>query len=140
MTMAFEGWTYDQCSEYYKKLEKLIDEIDESKKPIQATLKELDDLLMMRLHTDGVTAVATPHGTIHTIGRTTARVMDPQAFREFVKERDAWDMLDLKANMTACRGYMEKRKEHVPGVELSTTRRLSITAPRPAKRKTDDVE
>jgi hypothetical protein len=93
-------------------------------------LAAITQILTQRLHDSGASSINTPHGTVHTVGKTTARIMDPEQFRQFVTGNQLWDMLDWKANMTACRTYIEENAAAVPGVELSTFRRLSITAPK----------
>ncbi len=102
-------------------------------------IRIVEELLTQRLETTGATAINTPHGTIHTVGKTTARIMDPEEFWNFViRTNHPRDFLDLKANMTACRAQIEETKRPVPGVELSTFRRLSITAPKTMRLKNDE--
>lgn len=103
------------------------------------TGKQIEGILTKRLEERGVSSMATPHGTIHTVGRTTARIMDPEEFRMFVVTHHRWDMLDWKANMTACRDHLQNAKEPVPGVELTTYRYLRVTSPKATKRL-EDVE
>jgi len=93
-------------------------------------LELISQILTQRLHDTGASAINTPNGTIHTVGQTTARIMDPQPFWEFVLSQRDPAYLDLKANMTACRNHIEETGSPVPGVELSEFRRLSITAPK----------
>lgn len=120
----------------HNSIEAMEKELKESN--VYVTAKEIIDsvtqLLTQRLYDTGASSIATPHGTIHTVSKTTARIMDPEVFRDYVTAHQRWDMLDWKANMTACRSHMEETKKPVPGVELSSFRRLSITAPRAPKR------
>ncbi len=104
----------------------------------RAVIEEIKKIATQRLQDSGASSIATPHGTIHTVSKTTARIMDPETFREFVTSHGAWDMLDWKANMTACRHYIDESKAPVPGVELSTFRRLSITAPKAQLKRLND--
>lgn len=134
--MDLSKFNMDQLAEWYKRTEAAIEEIEKSKEGPKTFLKELADMILRRLQESGATAIATPHGTVHTVGRTTARVLDPVLFEDFVA-KNGWDYLDLKANMTACRSYMEKTKTPIPGVELNTYRYLSITAPKPKKANPD---
>src|SRR6516165_7240160 len=60
-------------------------------------LELISQILTQRLHDTGASAINTPNGTIHTVGQTTARIMDPEAFRRYVIGMKAWDMLDWKA-------------------------------------------
>ncbi len=106
----------------------------------KAIIEEIKKIATQRLEDSGASSIATPHGTIHTVSKTTAKIMDPENFRTFVTETQAWDMLDWKANMTACRNYINTTETPVPGVELSTFRRLSITAPKAPLKRLDNVE
>jgi hypothetical protein len=128
--------TWDELAEKYHEAVKLRKDLEEALERHPKFVKAGEDIdtiitiLTTRLHDAGATSINTPHGTIHTVGKTTARIMDPQVFREFVVRGGLWDFLDWKANMTACRAYVDEVNRPVPGVELSTFRRLSITAPK----------
>ncbi len=106
----------------------------------KAVIEEIKRIATQRLEDSGASAINTPHGTIHTVSKTTARIMDPELFRGWVIRNEAWDAIDWKANMTTCRAVTEETKAPVPGVELSTYRRLSITAPKAPLKRLDDVE
>lgn len=121
-----------------------LDELEEEMKSnmayleAKAILAEIDKKVTQLLQDRGCSSIATPHGTIHTVGKTTARIMDPEEFWGFaVRSNRPQDFLDLKANMTSCRAYVEKTGQPVPGVELNTYRRVSITSPK-KKGSTDD--
>jgi hypothetical protein len=105
-----------------------------------AVIEEINKIATQRLKDSGASSIATPHGTIHTVSKTTARIMDPELFRSFIVSGRNWDMIDWKANMSSCREYMETSKTPVPGVELSSFRRLSITAPKAPMKRLNNVE
>ena len=136
----------DQIAELWHVAHANIDTMEKQLKesapyaPAKAIIDEISKIATKRLEDSGASSINTPHGTIHTVGKTTARIMDPEDFRGFVIETRAWDMLDWKANMTACRNFVEENKTLVPGVELTTFRRLSITAPKAPMKRLDDVE
>lgn len=106
----------------------------------KAAIEAIKTIATQRLEASGANSIATPSGTIHTVTKTTARIMDPESFRRWVVDNGAWEMLDWKANMTACRNFVEDQGAPVPGVELSSFRRLSITAPKAPLKRLDDVE
>ena len=135
-----------QLAELWHKAHETLDEMEKLWKEHQpvvtakAVIEEIKRIATERLENAGASSIVTPFGTIHTVSKTTARIMDPEVFRLHVIQRQAWDMIDWKANMTSCRAEVEAGKP-VPGVELSTFRRLSITAPKaPMKRLHDDGE
>lgn len=107
----------------------------------KAILDEIDKIATKMLEDSGASSINTPFGTIHTVGKTTARIMDPDLFKGFLNTvPDPWPYVDLKANMTACRSRLDEEKAPVPGVELTTYRRLSITAPKAPMKRLDNVE
>jgi hypothetical protein len=121
---------YHEAVKYRKKLE---DALKNHPNYVSAgeDIEAISKIFTTRLHDRGATSINTPHGTIHTVGKTTARIMDPVLFQDWAWQRpDGKAYIDWKANMTACRSHMEETGEPVPGVELSTFRRLSITAPK----------
>lgn len=143
--MDLSNFNDDQIAQLWHEAHASIDTMEKQLKEsapyvtAKAIIEEISKIATQRLETSGASSINTPHGTIHTVGKTTARIMDPEDFRGFVIENRAWDMLDWKANMTACRTFVEENKTLVPGVELTTYRRLSITAPKaPMKRLSND--
>lgn len=112
--------------------------VDKTYAKAKEAIRVVDSLLMQRLQDTGATSIATPNGTIHTVGKTTARVDDPVTFSNWVFENDERDAIECKANMTYARDYKEKHGHEPPGVQLVTYYRLSITAPKaPMKRLSD---
>ena len=144
--MDLSKFNDDQLAELWHTSHDTLDEMqklwDQSGPVVtaKAIIEEIKKIATQRLEDRGASSIATPHGTIHTVTKTTARIMDPETFRGFIVDNQAWDMLDWKANMTGCRTYSEETGAPVPGVELSTFRRLSITAPKGKKVKHDEEQ
>jgi hypothetical protein len=135
MSVDVEGLAY-----VWHILRKKIEELEEAaKKALQenqeyiqakAMLATIDGKLTAFLQDTKQKNAGTKYGTIHTVTRHNATLFDPQEFLTFVRETDEWDMLDKKANATAVREWAEKHKTLPPGVRLSASTRLSITAPK----------
>jgi len=125
---------YKRAEQYLKDMEKALKEHPEY---VNAKLEiaSITQILTQRLEASGASSIVTPSGTIHTVGKTTARVMDPERFQGFIIKGQHWDGLVWAASMTWCRDYIRAHKDEVPGVELTTFRRLSITAPRASLRE-----
>jgi hypothetical protein len=47
----------------------------------------------------------------------------------FIREEEAFDMLEKRINKTAVRGYIESRKEVPPGVKYGTKLDINIRKP-----------
>lgn len=135
----------DQLADEWHKAHAFIDAMEQALQRdafyanAKAKIEAIKKIATQRLEDSGASSIATPHGTIHTVSKTTARVTDPDLFWDLVLETQNRDLLDLKANMTTCRHIIEKGMP-VPGVELSTFRKLSITAPKPPLKRLEDVK
>lgn len=55
-----------------------------------------------------------------------ATVANPSAFKQFVKENDAWDLIENRASSTAVKSYIEGNNAPVPGVSFSQTQVFKI--------------
>lgn len=136
--MSLEDLTYGELSKKWQDARKAIKRYKDEIEKWEEFIKEVDVILQRRMVADGSTAVATEHGTIHTVGHTSARVMDPAATIAWLNEHQLWqDAVVLRINSSWARTHIEEVKSDIPGVELFTFRRLSISAPKP---RTDDVK
>lgn len=133
-----ESLDWNELARRYKEAEKYMADLEEALKKhpkyvsAKAEYEAIDQILMQRIASSGATSIVTPSGTIHTVGRTTARCEDPELFRGWLQETGDWSYADLRPNMTACRDSKKAGKD-VPGVVLSTTRWLSISKPKTLK-------
>jgi hypothetical protein len=55
---------------------------------------------------------------------------DPEAFMKFVIANQAYDLLDRKANATACRDYAAEHQNLPPGVNMSAVKTVGVRSPR----------
>jgi len=60
-------------------------------------------------------------GTAYMSTRSTATVADPEAFWSYVKENDAWELVENRVNKTAHQQHQEINGDNVPGVNTSAT-------------------
>lgn len=93
-------------------------------------LVELQNLLTGWLQTfmesAGADNIKTPHGTCYNSTRYTASLADPEAFMTFVKTNDKFDLLDRKANVTACKDYVAETGTLPPGVNMSSIKTVGV--------------
>lgn len=59
----------------------------------------------------GVTSLKTPHGTAYIAYRESATVGDWDAVLRFVKEFEAWDLLEKRVSKSAVRDRMEEDRD-----------------------------
>ena len=55
-----------------------------------------------------------------------ATVANPSEFKQFVKENDAWDLIENRASSTAVKSYIEGNNAPDPGVSFSQTQVFKI--------------
>lgn len=67
----------------------------------------------------GQTSAKTTFGIIYTTIRGSASVKDPVAFLEYIKANGAYELLDVRANVTAQHDYIKEHKVPTPGVNWS---------------------
>lgn len=86
---------------------------------------------------NNMTSAKTEAGTATLSTRYTASLADPDAFMQFVRANDMFELLDRRANATAVKEYVRTNQGRTPpGVNLSALESLSVTKPR---KKTSDI-
>jgi hypothetical protein len=100
----------DKKAEMKKAFDKSVEDIDNA-------LAKLENFLLGTLQSQGVDSVKTPAGTAYRTTKTSATVEDWDAALAFIKENDAWNMLDKKVNKTAVVEYKDAHKALPPGVK-----------------------
>lgn len=137
--------TMDNMIEKYVKIRDkkkvLEDQHKEAMKPYTDALAKLEAYMLEAMHQSGLKSMKSPHGTAYQAVRTSAKVTDWAAALGYIREHDAWDLLEARISKLALQELTETTKETVPGVETSSevvvnVRRASDTA----KLSTSDKE
>jgi hypothetical protein len=99
----------------------------------EARIKPLVDLQNMLtgwmenfMQTAGADNIKTAHGTCYRTTRYSASLADPEAFMGYVIANNAWDLLDRKANVTACKDYVAEKNAPPPGVNMSSISTVGV--------------
>lgn len=100
-----------------------VDEIKAKMMKLEAWIKEQADL-------QGVTSFKTKHGTAFLTTTDFANVADWDAVLNFIRENEAYDMLEKRISKVAVRGYIEQTKSVPPGVNYGT--RIDVNIRKPA--------
>lgn len=104
-------------------------EIKERVDSIKANMAKLEAWLMAKLDADGVTSFKTDHGTAFLTTTDFANVDDWDAVLRFIREEEAFDMLEKRISKTAVRAYIDANKAVPPGVKYGTKLDLNIRKP-----------
>lgn len=89
-------------------------------------LDKIEQMLLSEFNETGQDSAKTPYGTAYRSVRTSAKVADRDAFFDFVRENEAWDFLESRANKTAVQQFMEEHEDLPPGVDVSRVTTINI--------------
>lgn len=103
--------------------------IKEELDKIKADMTKLEAFLKAKLDADGLTSFKTEYGTAFLTTTDFANVDDWDAVLRFIREEEAYDMLERRVSKTAVRGYIEANKEVPPGVKYGTKLDINVRKP-----------
>jgi hypothetical protein len=92
----------------------------------ELALEKLSGRLLLFLDTHGQEMARTAQGTVSATYRDTARLDDPDVFMDFVAEHGLFELLDRRANATACKEFAKDSGTLPPGVRINTLRGVSV--------------
>lgn len=88
--------------------------------PFEAKKEEITAELIKLLDAQGAEMARTKNGTVSKLVRHTASLADPDAFMEYVRENDLYELIDRRANAVACREHAKYNGTLPPGVKLNS--------------------
>lgn len=94
--------------------------------PIDDAIDKLDSLFLNKLNASGGDSLAFPAATVYKTTKSSAVVKDAEAFKAYVIEADAFDLLDIRANVTAVNDHIEKYSEPPIGVKFTQVERIGV--------------
>jgi hypothetical protein len=125
--------TVDQAIAAYMKLRAKKSEIENQIKDDVAKLDEsmvkIERWIKAQADGMGVTSFKTKFGTAFLTTKDYANVENWDATLDFIRQNDAYDMLNKAVNKTAVRGYIEQHKTVPPGVNYGTKIEVSVRKP-----------
>jgi len=96
---------------------------------IKAKMEKLEAWIKQQADAQGVTSFKTPHGTAFLTTTDYANVADWDAVLSYIRENEAYDMLEKRISKIAVRGYIEQNKSVPPGVNYGTKLEVNIRKP-----------
>lgn len=109
--------------------ERLTADYKASAKTIDEKLKKLEVWLQMWLSSQNINSVNTDAGTAYKTTVEQATVSDMNAFIEFVKENDAWHLLEKRVSKTGVREMLDADEPVPPGVNWYVTTAINVRKP-----------
>ena len=92
----------------------------------ELALDKLSGRLLLFLDAHGQEMARTAEGTVSATSRDTASLSDPDVFMDFVAEHGLFELLDRRANATACKDFAKDTGTLPPGVRINTMRGVSV--------------
>jgi len=109
-----------QYIELRDKIKRMNDAHKEKMKPFVEALDQLNLVLLHHLQTIGVDSAASDAGTVYRKETVRASTADGDAFRQFIIQYGAWDLVDIKPNAPAVQDFVNENGSVPPGVNLTT--------------------
>lgn len=83
---------------------------------IDAALIKAEAAIMAFFNANNLESAGCSAGTVYKTTRTSATIADWDSFIEFVRQEDAWHMLEHRVAKTACEEYVKANDDLPPGV------------------------
>lgn len=96
---------------------------------IKVKMEKLEAWIKEQADAQGVTSFKTKHGTAFLTTTDYANVADWDAVLGFIRENEAFDMLEKRISKTAVRGYIDANKAVPPGVNYGTKLEVNVRKP-----------
>jgi Ethanolamine utilization protein EutJ (predicted chaperonin) len=105
-------------------------EMKEQVEIVKAKMAKLEAWFQQYLDESGQTSAKTREGTVFMTTTDFARVADWDAVLDFIKEREAFDLLEKRVSKNAVRGYIDADGSVPPGINYGS--KISVNVRRPS--------
>lgn len=116
--------TLETRIQQYIALRDKIKELDEAHKkkmaPSREVLEQLNNVILNALNQTGGDSIKTKYGTAYKTVKRSASLEDPEKFMSFVIQKEQFDLLERKVNITAAEQYADENGVLPPGVKVSS--------------------
>jgi len=96
---------------------------------LKAKMEKLEAYLKTQMDAQGLTSFKSDYGTAFLTTTDYANVADWDAVLDFIRENEAYDMLEKRVSKIAVRGYIEQSKAVPPGINYGTKLEVNIRKP-----------
>jgi len=104
-------------------------EVKERVDQIKGKMAKLEAYLKEQMDAQGLTQFKSDHGTAFLTTTDFANVANWDEVLQFIKDTEAYDMLEKRISKTAVRGYMDQHKKVPPGITYGTKLDVNIRKP-----------
>lgn len=96
---------------------------------LKAKMEKLEAYLKAQMDAQGLTSFKSDYGTAFLTTTDYANVADWDAVLNFIRENDAFDMLEKRVSKIAVRSYIEQSKAVPPGINYGTKLEVNVRKP-----------
>jgi hypothetical protein len=104
-------------------------EVKERVSELKAKMEKLEAYLKTQMDAQGLTSFKSDYGTAFLTTTDYANVADWDAVLDFVRDNEAYDMLEKRVSKIAVRGYIEQSKAVPPGINYGTKLEVNVRKP-----------
>ena len=104
-------------------------EVKERISGLKAKMEKLEAWIKTQADVQGVTSFKSEFGTAFLTTTDYANVADWDAELNFIRDNEAYDMLEKRVSKIAVRGYIESTKAVPPGITYGTKLEVNIRKP-----------
>lgn len=104
-------------------------EVKERVSGLKAKMEKLEAWIKTQADVQGVTSFKSEFGTAFLTTTDYANVADWDAVLDFIRDNEAYDMLEKRVSKIAVRGYIESTKAVPPGITYGTKLEVNIRKP-----------
>lgn len=101
-------------------------EYDAKVQKLELVLEKIEQKLMAYMNETGLESIRTGAGTAYKSVKTTASVADRDIFLDFVRDNDAWELLETRAAKKAVEDYRSANDELPPGINWSAVATINV--------------
>lgn len=124
--MAKIGDYVDKYLDLRRRKEEIEARHKEELAPIKNAMSKLEDYFASYMDREGLENLKGPSGTAYSSVLTSVTTPDKATFMEFVKERQAWYLLDVRPSKTAVEEWIEDKGAPPPGLDVKKVRKINV--------------
>lgn len=110
----------DQVVSKYIEIRDAIEEKDRLHKAATEKLREamakIEIAMLDKMQSMNVASLKTSAGTVYKTTKSSATLADREAYLDYVRRTERWDLLDIRANKPAVAEFKETENDLPPGV------------------------
>lgn len=128
-----ESMTVDVMIEKYLRLrdkkKSIEDEHKQQLAPYNEAMTVLEGWLLEVMNQAKLKSLPTDQGTAYQSTRTSAKVTDWAAVLTYIRQNEAWDLLEARVSKLAAEAIIEQTQLPIPGVETSSEICVNVRRP-----------